>query len=107
MTGRAKANFYNDAASDESSSTINGDARLGFKAATAITDDIKGIARVEWQVAAQSSEDGKFNVRHAYAGFDAGNFGTIVFGQTVITSYSIHYTKLYDTSERPACDPAI
>ena len=30
MTGRAKANFYNDAASSESSSTINGDVRLGF-----------------------------------------------------------------------------
>jgi len=89
MTGRAKANFYNDAASDESSSTINGDARLGFKAATAITDDIKGIARVEWQVAAQSSEDGKFNVRHAYAGFDAGNFGTIVFGQTETAFYDV------------------
>ncbi|MCD8547108.1 MAG: porin [Aeromonadaceae bacterium] len=89
MTGRSKANFYNDAATDNSSSTIDGDVRLGFKGSTAITDDLKGIARVEWQVKAQGSDEDDLKVRHAYAGFDAGDYGTIVFGQTETAFYDV------------------
>ena len=44
---------------------------------------------------------------YAIVGFDDG-LGIIIFGfaaAIVITSYSIHYTKLYETEPRPVQDP--
>lgn len=85
--GRAQVNFYNDAATDETSSTIDGSARLGLKGSTAINDSWKALARAEWKVTGESSEDSTFKARHIYAGFDGGKVGTIIFGQTDTAFY--------------------
>ncbi len=87
--GRAQANYYNDAASDSSGSTIEGTARLGLKGSTAINDTWSAIARGEWKVAGESSDDGTFKVRHLYAGFDGGQYGTIIAGQTDTAFYAV------------------
>ncbi|WP_026973479.1 porin [Aliagarivorans marinus] len=66
-----------------------GSARLGFKAKSMISDGFYGIARGEWQVAAENSaEDGKeFDARHVYAGFEGDSWGSVVFGQTDTAFY--------------------
>jgi len=89
VTGRVKANFYNDAAGEESSSTIKGDSRLGIKASVALTDSINAIARTEWQVSAENSDESKFKARHIYVGVDAADYGNIVFGQTDTAFYDV------------------
>ncbi len=87
--GRAQVNYYNDAASDSSGSTVEGTGRLGLKGSTAINDTWSAIARSEWKVAGESSDDGTFKVRHLYAGFDGSQYGTIIAGQTDTAFYAV------------------
>ncbi|MFQ3176237.1 MAG: outer membrane protein N, partial [Psychromonas sp.] len=64
-----------------------GSARLGFKAASPINSHVNAIAKGEWQIAAESSDEEKFNVRELYAGFDSAEMGSLVFGQTYTAFY--------------------
>ncbi len=99
VTGRAKANYFNDAAvdangstnnaEDSSGSTIEGSGRLGLRGSSAINDTWSAIARVEWTVAGQSSDNGTFDVRHMYAGFDGSQYGTLIAGQTDTAFYAV------------------
>ena len=91
--GRAQVNYYNDAASDSSGSTVEGSARLGLKGSTAINDTWSAIGRGEWAVAAEDSDNGdkteNFKARHLYAGFDGSQYGTIIAGQTDTAFYAV------------------
>ena len=89
VTGRAQANYFNNAASDSNGSTVQGSARLGLRGSSAINDTWSAIARVEWTVAGQSSDNGTFDVRHMYAGFDGSQYGTIIAGQTDTAYYAV------------------
>ncbi|WP_026960589.1 porin [Aliagarivorans taiwanensis] len=64
-----------------------GSARLGFKAKSMISDGLYGVARGEWQVAAENGDSSKFTARHVYAGFSGDSWGTVVFGQTDTAFY--------------------
>jgi outer membrane protein N len=73
-----------------------GSARLGFKAASPINSHVNAIAKGEWQIAAESSDEEKFNVRELYAGFDSAEMGSLVFGQTYTAFYqTIVVTDMY------------
>lgn len=89
VTGRAEANYYNNAASDSNGSTVEGSGRLGLRGSSAINDTWSAIARVEWQVAGETSDNGTFDVRHMYAGFDGSQYGTIIAGQTDTAYYAV------------------
>ena len=93
VTGRAQANYFNNAASDSNGSTVQGSARLGLRGSSAINDTWSAIARGEWQIAAENSDNGdkteNFKVRHLYAGFDGSQYGTIIAGQTDTAFYTV------------------
>ncbi|PKH02858.1 porin [Psychromonas sp. MB-3u-54] len=63
-----------------------GSARLGFKAASPINSHVNAIAKGEWQIASETSNNDTFKVRELYAGFD-GEMGSLVFGQTFTAFY--------------------
>ncbi len=93
--GRAQVNLYNDVASGvngssaEDHSTFDGSARLGVKGSTAINDSWKALGRAEWKVTGEGSENGTFDARHIYAGFDGGQVGTFLFGRTDTAYYDV------------------
>ena len=89
VTGRAQANYFNNAASDSNGSTVEGSGRLGLRGSSAINDTWSAIARVEWKVAGETSDNGTFDVRHMYAGFDGSQYGTIIAGQTDTAYYAV------------------
>ena len=89
VTGRAQANYYNNAASVSNGSTVEGSGRLGLRGSSAINDTWSAIARVEWKVAGETSDNGTFDVRHMYAGFDGSQYGTIIAGQTDTAYYAV------------------
>lgn len=103
--GRVQANYYSDR--DGTNSTLVGSSRLGWSGKIALNDTWSAIAKTEWQVASENSQketrdvvdssgtvigtvsddDGKFQARHIYAGFDGSQYGKIVFGQTDTAYY--------------------
>ncbi|MEZ7862198.1 MAG: porin [Aeromonadaceae bacterium] len=109
VTGRAQANYFNNAASDSNGSTVQGSARLGLRGSSAINDTWSAIARGEWQIAAENSDkdkkkvydendhvigytdadEGQFTTRHLYAGFDGSQYGTLIAGQTDTAYYAV------------------
>lgn len=75
-----------------------GSARMGFKAASVINSDINAIAKGEWQIAAENSDNEKFSARHLYAGFDSAKMGTLIFGQTDTAFYqAVAATDIYNS----------
>jgi len=67
-----------------------GSARMGFKGKSAISSDVNAIAKGEWQITSETSNNGTFDARELYAGFDSAEMGSLVFGQT--------YTAFYQTT---------
>ncbi|MCS3454308.1 putative porin [Aeromonas sp. BIGb0405] len=63
-----------------------GSSRLGWSGKVALNDTWSGIAKTEWQVSAENS-DNKFNSRHIYVGLDGSQYGKIIFGQTDTAFY--------------------
>ncbi|GAA4493020.1 porin [Pseudaeromonas paramecii] len=87
-----------DVADDGEDTNGVGSARLGVKGKVAIADGVSGIARGEWQVAAENSDSSKFKARHVYAGFDYADYGTLVFGQTDTAFYqAVAATDIFNT----------
>ncbi|WP_432463360.1 porin [Agarivorans sp. QJM3NY_33] len=75
-----------------------GSARMGFNARSEIAPGIAGVAKGEWQIAAENSDDSKFKARHLYAGFDFDDAGTVVFGQTDTAFYkSVEATDVWNS----------
>ena len=91
--GRFEGGFYNRAANEtrdhnqKSGASVEGEARIGVSASTTLVTNIKGIAFGEWEVASESSENGHFNTRYAYTGFDLCQYGSLVFGQGDTAKY--------------------
>ena len=114
--GRVQANYYGDhnksvAATDDSfkfdsktgqavpvkgtaagyqdvDGELVGSSRLGWSGKIALNNTWSGIAKTEWQVSAENS-DNKFNSRHVYVGFDGTQYGKIIFGQTDTAFYDV------------------
>lgn len=94
LGGRVQTSLLNDAAatfddtdSTTSDSTLVGYGRLRVEGSTAINSDWKGIAKGEWQVAAENSDGQKFKARHVYLGFDSEKYGKVIVGQTDTAYY--------------------
>jgi len=74
--------------SDDGTDTTGvGSARLGFKAKSVINSHVNAIAKGEWQITSETSNNGTFDVRELYAGFDSAEAGSLVFGQTFTAFY--------------------
>ena len=111
--GRVQTSLLNDAAAafdgdtTTSETTLVGLGRLRLEGSTAINNQWKAIAKAEWQVAAENSDNdakevkdasgnvigttskdnGKFQARHVYLGFDGAQYGKIIVGQTDTAYY--------------------
>lgn len=89
--GRAAANYNSvNAAKDTSDgkSKLEGTARLSIDAKTKIYEGVRAIGFAEWEVASESGENGKFDTRYAYVGFDTDSFGKLIFGQSETAIYN-------------------
>lgn len=73
--------------SDEDKAELDGRSRIGISARSKITDWAKAIGFAEWEVGASTSQNGKWDTRYAYAGFDMNQYGTLVFGQGDTAKY--------------------
>lgn len=95
--GRVQANYYGESdnpnpisgADKNSAAELIGSSRLGWSGKVALNNTWSGIAKTEWQVAAENSDGSKFNSRHIYAGFDGTQYGKIIFGQTDTAFYDV------------------
>ncbi|MEZ7008213.1 porin [Aeromonas sp. S13(2024)] len=91
--GRVQANYYGE--HDDTDGELIGSSRLGWSGKVALNNTWSGIAKTEWQVAAENSDKGsdgkssKFDARHIYAGFDGTQYGKIIFGQTDTAFYDV------------------
>ena len=85
--GRVQANYYGE--HDDADGELVGSSRLGWSGKVALNNTWSGIAKTEWQVAAENSDDSKFKSRHIYAGFDGTQYGKIIFGQTDTAFYDV------------------
>ncbi|EKB23546.1 porin [Aeromonas veronii] len=91
--GRVQANYYGE--HDDTDGELVGSSRLGWSGKVALNNTWSGIAKTEWQVAAENSDKGsdgkssKFDARHIYAGFDGTQYGKIIFGQTDTAFYDV------------------
>lgn len=102
ITGNLRSQWIGN--NDDDVSDLNGRARVGFSAKTAITDTWSAIAKGEWQYTAQKSTEVKSSTvadvkdkngnvigrktkgneitsREVYVGLDGSQFGKIRFGQ--------------------------
>ena len=105
--GRVQANYYGE--HDDTKGEIVGASRLGWSGKIALNNTWSGIAKTEWQVAAENSDNkvrdvvdangntigtvedsgGKFQSRHVHVGFDGSSYGKIIFGQTDTAFYDV------------------
>ncbi len=67
---------------------LQGAARLNVDAKTRIYDGVNAVAFGEWEVASESSENGKFDTRYATVGIETDHFGSVKFGQTESAIYN-------------------
>ena len=84
--GRVQANYYTD--HNDADAELIGTSRLGWSGKVALNNTWSGIAKTEWQVSAENS-DNKFNSRHIWVGFDGTQYGKIIFGQTDTAFYDV------------------
>ena len=84
--GRVQANYYTD--HNDADAELVGSSRLGWSGKVALNNTWSGIAKTEWQVSAENS-DNKFNSRHIYVGLDGTQYGKIIFGQTDTAFYDV------------------
>ncbi|WP_042012642.1 porin [Aeromonas fluvialis] len=107
--GRAQFDVYDDGADDDfnnndSQNSVDGmgSARLGVKGKVALNDKIAGIAKGEWGVTAENTDNkddkDNFKARHAFAGFEHADYGTLVFGQSDTAFYqAVAATDIFNT----------
>ncbi len=84
--GRVQANYYGE--HDDTDAELVGSSRLGWSGKVGLNNTWSGIAKTEWQVSAENS-DNKFNSRHVYVGLDGTQYGKIIFGQTDTAFYDV------------------
>ncbi|MFQ1888199.1 porin [Aeromonas veronii] len=109
--GRVQANYIGQY--DNNDDSLKGSSRLGWSGKIGLNNTWSAIAKTEWQVAAENSDNakqrtatvldkdgnktdqtvnvnddnGKFQARHVYVGFDGNQYGQIIFGQTDTAFY--------------------
>ncbi|MDH0434491.1 porin [Aeromonas caviae] len=84
--GRVQANYYGE--HDDTDAELVGSSRLGWSGKVGLNNTWSGIAKTEWQVSAENS-DNQFNSRHVYVGLDGTQYGKIIFGQTDTAFYDV------------------
>ncbi len=95
LGGRVQSNInsvfaaYDFDETDQHKVKVEGSARLNVDAKTRIYDGVNAAAFAEWQVASESSENGKFDTRYATVGFETDHFGSLKFGQTESALYNV------------------
>ncbi len=101
--GRLEAGYLNSHANQvrehnrKDDAGLEGEARLGVSASSQIYKNVRAVAFAEWEVASESSENGHFDARYAYTGFDMAQYGTLVFGQGDTAKYqTIGMTDVYE-----------
>ncbi|WP_429086200.1 porin [Aeromonas allosaccharophila] len=108
--GRVQATYTGEY--DDKDGTLLGESRLGWSGKIALNNTWSGIAKTEWQVASENSDNinkdtksqakgestgGKFEARHIYVGFDGTQYGKVIFGQTDTAYYdSIAATDIFN-----------
>ena len=91
--GRVQANMYGE--HDDTDAELVGSSRLGWSGKVALNNTWSGIAKTEWQVASENSNNisdkngDSFKARHVYVGFDGTQYGKIIFGQTDTAFYDV------------------
>ncbi|MEG0007187.1 MAG: porin [Aeromonas sp.] len=87
--GRVQANYYTD--HNDADAELQGSTRLGWSGKVALNNTWSGIAKTEWQVAAENSGNKTSDIdpRHIYVGFDGTQYGKIIFGQTDTAFYDV------------------
>ncbi|WP_427978566.1 porin [Agarivorans sp.] len=87
-----------DISDDGTDTNGEGSARMGFKLSSVIGDGVSAIAKGEWQIAGENSDDSEFTARHLYAGFDFDDAGSVVFGQSdTAFYYAVAPTDIFNT----------
>ncbi len=95
--GRVKANYNSvfataDALADENDAdkaALEGTGRLHVDASSKIYDGIKAVAFAEWDIGTETKDNGKWETRYAYVGFDTDSFGRLTFGQDDTALYNV------------------
>ncbi|MBM7456994.1 putative porin [Oceanisphaera litoralis] len=70
-----------DATSEAENFGGQGEARLGANVKYQLNNDVDLIGKLEWQVAAEKSDDSKFDSRYAWAGFRFMDTTDLTFGR--------------------------
>ncbi|WP_444931185.1 porin [Microbulbifer sp. SSSA002] len=79
--GKANVTFQSADEGDDSVTDVQSNAsRLGVKGEIALTDGIKGIYRMEYEVDMDGDADDTFSQRNIYAGLEGG-FGQVIAGK--------------------------
>ncbi len=98
LDGRVQSVFYNgnyDKAGEKDSS-IQNSGRFGVGGKTQITDWVAGIGYTQWDVA-DGSEHNSFEARDQYIGADFGEFGQVIAGRFLDSTYSVEAaTDIYE-----------
>lgn len=87
--GRLQVNLNSVEATKEDKAAIEGAARWRVKGESKIVDGLKAIAFAEWQVASETSNNGKFDTRFAYVGVKSSDYGQLVFGQNHTALFNV------------------
>lgn len=97
LFGRIEARYLDKSTRLSDKGGIEGRSRLGISASGKIASGIKAVAFGEWEVASETSQNGKWDTRYAYTGFDFSQYGTLVFGQGDSARYILAgYTDVFE-----------
>ena len=100
LYGRMQFDISDNGDATDSDDSLDGvgTARIGTTYSSMINSDVSAIARGEWQIAAENSDDSEFTTRHLYAGFASDEMGSLIFGQTDSAFYqAVAATDIYNT----------
>ncbi|MBE6423875.1 porin [Succinivibrio dextrinosolvens] len=98
LDGRVQSVFYNGnyEKAGEKDSSIQNSGRFGVGGKTQITDWVAGIGYTQWDVA-DGSEHNSFEARDQYVGADFGEFGQVIAGRFLDSTYSVEAaTDIYE-----------
>lgn len=109
LFGRLEAGVYNQFSKPNPENngkiSIEGTARFGITGDYEIVQNIKALGFVEWEVASQTKDDGKFDTRYAFAGFDFSQYGVLVAGQGDTAQYlTVGFVDVFENYGAQATD---
>jgi len=88
LDGRVQSVFYNGnhGTAGKNDSSIQNSGRFGIGGKTQITDWVAGLGYAQWDVANGSKDEG-FTARDQYVGADFGEFGKVLAGRMLDSTY--------------------